>query len=1005
MGFSGRQATVRAIAVLLCASGLAALTADAAFGRLELVPRPAWEPNGKVLSVVRVGETVFLGGEFTYVGPHTGSGAALVKSSGHPDPLFPRVEGGSVRAIEPDGAGGVYLGGSFRSVGGLPRDGLAHVLADGTVDSAFAPSVSTDPEPVGGRHLWTVTSLELDTGRLYVGGEFNWVNGIARGGLAAVAPASGAVLSWNPNHRGTVWDIEVSPSYVYVTGNGGFVVDGTFVPGSGVAELDPVSARPTSWAPPLSGAEALAIVGSTLYVGGNLVGPQPTTHAYSLAAYDLGTHDPLGWSPPEFPGSIRQLLVSGSTLYVRGDFSSPRYSLAAVNRTTGALLPFDSGSNWATTALALDGPTLVAGRRSLDPYGVWSSEIQLLDPTTGALNSVVATTEDAVHAVAPVDARIVAGGEFRSVAGVRRRNLAALDINTGEATSLDVPVTGVLVHRVYALTAIGSTVYLGGVFNSVGGAARTALAAIDATSGAVLPWAPEPGCPSGCLPAVTRLATDGTSIFVVGEFETLAGGARPAIGAVTTAGTLTGFAPVASDSPLPPSRRVSAIVPADGRVYIGGDFQTINGVSQPYLAALDPATGARLAWNPAVNGPVTGIAPGGDRVFLAGTFSHVGGQFQPMLASVSTLTGGLDFSFTPQMSAMVDAVTVVGPQVVIAAAHGQIDGRFVQGIVGLDRVGGDLSIPAGGDAQATAALATGPDGWLGVGATTNNHLSGYLSFTTNATPGGDSTPPPPPPTPGGGGGGGGGGSLIPPDFDLTIGHNPASVTAGDSFTYTFVVRNKTNGTGLGMNLPFTLPAQVDLQTALVERGSGCRHVTGQNYSCFLDFLGGFQTTTVRVIVRVRENGELRLSAAVTSANTDANPADNAASYTFRAGTQVPLTPPAAPTPPSAPKDLSKTGTSRADVVRGGRGNDTLRGLGGNDRLYGGIGNDRLLGGPGNDRLEGHKGRDKLDGGTGADRLEARDGAKDVILCGPGHDVVIADRLDTIAKTCEVVRRR
>jgi CSLREA domain-containing protein len=264
--------------------------------------------------------------------------------------------------------------------------------------------------------------------------------------------------------------------------------------------------------------------------------------------------------------------------------------------------------------------------------------------------------------------------------------------------------------------------------------------------------------------------------------------------------------------------------------------------------------------------------------------------------------------------------------------------------------------------------------------------------------------PPPPPPGGGGGGGGGGGSLIPPDFDLTIGANPAAVSAGESFTYMFVIRNKTNGMGTGMNLSFTLPDRVEYQAALVERGNGCRQSSGQSYVCFLDFLGGFQVTTVRVIVRVRENGELRLTGAVSSVNSDGNPLDNAASYVFTAGPVAPLTPPTTPTQPAAPKNVTRIGTAGPDVLRGGLGNDTLRGLGGNDRLFGGSGNDRLFGGAGNDRLEGHKGRDLLEGGLGNDTIVARDKSFDTIRCGAGRDTVTADRNDKVAKDCETVRR-
>jgi Ca2+-binding RTX toxin-like protein len=80
------------------------------------------------------------------------------------------------------------------------------------------------------------------------------------------------------------------------------------------------------------------------------------------------------------------------------------------------------------------------------------------------------------------------------------------------------------------------------------------------------------------------------------------------------------------------------------------------------------------------------------------------------------------------------------------------------------------------------------------------------------------------------------------------------------------------------------------------------------------------------------------------------------------------------------------GTARADGLCGSGGPDTLWGLSGNDLLRGGPGRDRLLGGPGNDRI--------LD----------REGARDTIACGHGVDRVLADRLDMVAKDCEIVTR-
>ena len=85
------------------------------------------------------------------------------------------------------------------------------------------------------------------------------------------------------------------------------------------------------------------------------------------------------------------------------------------------------------------------------------------------------------------------------------------------------------------------------------------------------------------------------------------------------------------------------------------------------------------------------------------------------------------------------------------------------------------------------------------------------------------------------------------------------------------------------------------------------------------------------------------------------------------------------------------------------GDDSLNGGTGNDRLYGSGGADRLTGGPGKDRLVGGRGRDGLNGGAGRDRISSRDGRRDVVSCGKGSDLVVADRRDRV-RGCERVRR-
>jgi RTX calcium-binding nonapeptide repeat (4 copies) len=132
-------------------------------------------------------------------------------------------------------------------------------------------------------------------------------------------------------------------------------------------------------------------------------------------------------------------------------------------------------------------------------------------------------------------------------------------------------------------------------------------------------------------------------------------------------------------------------------------------------------------------------------------------------------------------------------------------------------------------------------------------------------------------------------------------------------------------------------------------------------------------------------------------------------------------------PRSAVKPAT-TGTSGANLMRGGAESDVLRGLGGNDILLAGSGNDTLFGGLGDDLLVGGSGHDMLDGGPGADTIidtrgpalvragtktgrgrdyvYVRDGrADDTVICGSRHVYVVADKGDRVRGPCGQVIRR
>lgn len=91
-----------------------------------------WVANGPVNALAREGNTLYVGGGFTHIGPLTGGGVPIGLATGQRIPSFPMVDGG-VSAVVSDGSGGWFIGGVFNFVAGVLRINLAHILADGSL--------------------------------------------------------------------------------------------------------------------------------------------------------------------------------------------------------------------------------------------------------------------------------------------------------------------------------------------------------------------------------------------------------------------------------------------------------------------------------------------------------------------------------------------------------------------------------------------------------------------------------------------------------------------------------------------------------------------------------------------------------------------------------------------------------------------------------------------------------------------------------------------------------
>jgi len=104
------------------------------------IPNPApWITNGPVYAIVSAEDIVYIGGDFTYVSPCTGSGVSISEATGIASQPYLRING-AVLAVVADGSGGWYIGGEFTRVAGIERNHIAHILPDGSLDYSWNPN-------------------------------------------------------------------------------------------------------------------------------------------------------------------------------------------------------------------------------------------------------------------------------------------------------------------------------------------------------------------------------------------------------------------------------------------------------------------------------------------------------------------------------------------------------------------------------------------------------------------------------------------------------------------------------------------------------------------------------------------------------------------------------------------------------------------------------------------------------------------------------------------------
>jgi uncharacterized delta-60 repeat protein len=385
--------------------------------------------NNVVQSIaVQADGKILAGGGFTALSPNGGMAVtrnriARMETDGRVDQALNLAivgaQGNPVSAITSQPDGKFLIGGHFSGVLGVPRNRLARLNTDGTLDTAFNPNANDEVYS---------TAVQAD-GKVLVGGNFTIIGGQPRNRLARLEAATGLADSFNPSGGSYVQSIRVLP-------------DGHVL------------------------------------VGGNFksIGGQPRNNIAQLVA-TTGLADSFDPNADSVPYSV--MALGDGKVLACGFFTSmggqTRNHIARVNSDGTLDAAFNPNADNLVVAMAVqaDGKILVAGTFS-SIGGQARHYLARLDPTTGLADSFNPNPVGSVESIAvQANGKIVVSGGFTSIGVQARRYVARLDPVTGLADSFNPDPNG----DAYTIALQGDgKIFASGDFTTIGGAPRNGFA-------------------------------------------------------------------------------------------------------------------------------------------------------------------------------------------------------------------------------------------------------------------------------------------------------------------------------------------------------------------------------------------------------------------------------------------------------------------------------------------------------------------------------------------------
>jgi hypothetical protein len=625
---------------------------------------------------------------------------------------FPVRVGGSVQALALADRW-LYIGGDFQVVNGVSCPFVARVDAtNGVVDATWRPAPNGD-----------ILDLAAMPNGVVLSGSFSRLAGLPRQRLALVSSTgSGHVVeSWRCDANDQVERVLFHQGWLYLGGR--FTTLGG-VPRQYLARVVPGNGALDGWNPvPTADVYDLAADGTHLYCAGafSRIGLANTP---TLARMPLNTvsADPT-WAPQ--PDSlVARICLSGDSVYASGNFTAisglPQKYLARIPKSSGlADLNWRPAFDGGVLALVPDGVNgCWAGGRFDSGVGGGCGFAHFLKEQGTAAPVYPARVEN-VGAVTviradPTTGGWLVGGNFDTVNGLSRRALFRLGPDRTVVTTWNAGLLGPY-PVVEAMDVIGEQgeVLIGGQFEVTGLAGELLYNCLRLRLGSgqvVTTFRPQPDGKVYCI------VRDGGTWLLGGEFNFLGPQGAKYLTRIFTDGRADpSFAPE-------PNGAVRVILRNGDETYLGGEFTGfVTGASVfplPYLARLN-LTAPDLAWQPRPNQAVFALAMEGNNLYVGGRFDRMARVRRRHLAQLPLGGAGTPTFWNPAPDLEVNALRIDRGQLYVGGAFFTIGdyvwpklARFP--LLGLGE-GLDLNFLTTGENGAVYAIEPLPSGDLLVG--------------------------------------------------------------------------------------------------------------------------------------------------------------------------------------------------------------------------------------------------------------------------------------------------